>query len=263
MGERPSGGGTNPRPPRVRLAGCPCSRTPPLLARALGARARRRLALASRPRPDRESGHPAAGDKEPGQVVVGSRDRAPRHRPDRRARIDQLLFQRQCLHARRPRDGLQHSRRRDRGDRPAHFHQAATSYPAPSSRSSWAARRRLHLLQQALGQQHPGLRALVHKPRHRSDAQDRRPPAPGERGHRHSNSDETLGAGTFIEGDATGPGVYGGGSRPAGKRGIGAHQPGRAGEQESDDGRAVGRAAAHDDVHCRPGHGADERRHAA
>ncbi|HWB98467.1 MAG TPA: oligogalacturonate lyase family protein [Bryobacteraceae bacterium] len=36
------------------------------------------------------------------------------------------------------------------------------------------------------------------------------------------NCDETLGAGTFIEGDATGPGVYGGGSRASGRRGMGA-----------------------------------------
>ncbi len=35
------------------------------------------------------------------------------------------------------------------------------------------------------------------------------------------NCDETLGAGTFVEGDATGPGVYGGGSRAAGRRGMG------------------------------------------
>jgi oligogalacturonide lyase len=36
------------------------------------------------------------------------------------------------------------------------------------------------------------------------------------------NCDETLGAGTFIEGAVTGPGVYGGGSRAAGRRGMGA-----------------------------------------
>jgi oligogalacturonide lyase len=35
------------------------------------------------------------------------------------------------------------------------------------------------------------------------------------------NCDETLGAGTFIEGATTGPGVYGGGSRAAGRRGMG------------------------------------------
>ena len=60
------------------------------------------------------------------------------------------------------------------------------------------------------------------------------------------NADETLGAGTFIEGDANAGGAYDGTTNLG--RMI-RHQSRRAGQQRPDDGRAPGGKTADDDVH--------------
>jgi hypothetical protein len=60
------------------------------------------------------------------------------------------------------------------------------------------------------------------------------------------NADETLGAGTFIEGDANAGGAYDG-TVPSGKDVR--RQPRRAGKQGRDDGQAPGGKTADDDVH--------------